>query len=186
MLRAVYNSARSPLSAARIRLTPLEESHLDATLAWVNEPEMMRLLGRRTRVAPDEHRQWFARLKERNDCRYFAVEVLETGRHLGNVWLWDINAVDAKAEVRVLFGDEASRDRGYGSEALDQLATLAFRILGLRRLYAYVFATNPRAKRAFEKAGFTAEGLLRQDRLIAEQYVDVYLLARLRADAGSL
>jgi RimJ/RimL family protein N-acetyltransferase len=139
---------------------------------------MMRLLGRRARVDPDEHRRWFERLKERDDCRYFAVEAIDTGRHLGNVWLWDINPTDRKAEVRILFGDEASRGRGYGPETLNLLASVAFRKLGLHRLYAYVFATNLRAKRAFEKAGFVSEGLLRQDRRIADEWVDVFVLAR--------
>jgi len=150
----------------------------------MNEPDMMRLLGRHTRVDPDEHRQWFERLKNRDDCRYFAVEAVESADHLGNVWLWDINAVDRKAEVRVLFGDEAARNRGFGTEALNMLADLAFGALRLRRLYAYVFATNPRAKRVFEKAGFTVEGVLRKDRWIADEFVDVYVLARLASNAS--
>ena len=170
---------------ARVRLTPLGEPHLGATLAWVNDPAMMRLLGRRARVEPDEHRAWFARLTERQDCRYFAVEAVDSGRHMGNVWLWDINPVDRKAEVRVLFGDEASRGRGYGSEAIDMLAGIAFHTMGLRRLYAYVFAINAPAKRAFEKAGFRQEGVLRQDRRVADDSIDVYVLGRLDSDSGA-
>jgi RimJ/RimL family protein N-acetyltransferase len=167
----------------RIRLTPLAASHLDATLAWVNDAAMMRLLGRVTRVEEDEHRRWFASLANRADCRYFAVETLDTGRHVGNVWLWDIDSVNRKAEVRILFGDDASRGHGYGSEALDLIAREAFESLSLHRVYAYVFAINPRAKRAFEKAGFSSEGLLRQDRWIGSECVDVHLLARLAGDA---
>lgn len=164
---------------ARVRLISLAEMHLDATLTWVNDPVLMRLLGRRARVDAAEHRQWFARLRERQDCRYFAVETLDSGRHIGNVWLWNIDRVDKEAEVRILFGDEASRGRGYGTEAIDLLARLAFTTMNLHRLYAYVFAINPRAKRSFEKAGFTTEALLRQDRCIAGEWVDVYVLARL-------
>jgi RimJ/RimL family protein N-acetyltransferase len=169
-------------AAARVRLVPLAEMHLNATLEWVNDPVLMRLLGRRARVGAEEHRQWFERLNDRRDCQYFAVETLEGDHHVGNVWLWNIDRADEKAEVRILFGDEMSRGRGYGTEALDLLAAVAFTTLKLRRLYAYVFATNPRAKRAFDKAGFRLEGLLRQDRRIADDYVDVYVLARLTSD----
>ena len=84
--------------------------------------------------------------------------------------------------MRVLFGDEAARGRGYGSDAIDLLAGVAFDTIGLHRLYAYVFAINPQAKRAFEKSGFKAEGVLRQERRIGDEYVDVYLLARLASD----
>jgi RimJ/RimL family protein N-acetyltransferase len=103
---------------------------------------------------------------------------------VGNIWLWDINTADAKAEVRILFGDESARGRGYGSEAIRLLADLAFDTMSLRRLYAYVFSINPRAKRAFEKAGFRSEGTLRQDRRVADEYVDVHLLGQLASDRG--
>jgi UDP-4-amino-4,6-dideoxy-N-acetyl-beta-L-altrosamine N-acetyltransferase len=167
---------------SRIRLVPLVERHLDATFEWVNDPAMMRLLGRAARVESDEHQRWFEQLKDRTDCRYFSVETIDDGQHVGNIWLWDINTADRKAEVRILFGDEASRGRGYGSDAIRLIADQAFDTMNLHRLYAYVFSTNPRAKRAFEKAGFKSEGLLRQDRRIGGEYVDVYLLGQLSSD----
>ena len=42
----------------------------------------------------------------------------------------------------------------------------AFEQLGLHRVYAYVLAFNPPARRAFEKAGFALEGTLRDDRRV--------------------
>ena len=171
-------------AAMRLRLVPLTEKHLHATYQWVNDPTMMRLLGRVAGVARDEHSRWFEQLERRTDCQYFGVEMTETGRHIGNIWLWDINPADRKAEVRVLFGDEASRGRGFGSEAIAAVADLAFDSMGLRRLYAYVFSINPRAKKSFEKAGFRTEGTLREDRRVGDEYVDVYLLGRLASDRG--
>jgi RimJ/RimL family protein N-acetyltransferase len=166
----------------RVRLVPLAEKHLDATFRWVNDPAMMRLLGRATHVESDEHLRWFDQLQRRTDCRYLGVETTDDGAHIGNIWLWDINTVDRKAEVRVLFGDEAARGRGYGSEAIRLLADLAFDTMRLHRLYAFVFSINPRAKRAFEKAGFRSEGVLRQERRVGDEYVDVYLLGQLASD----
>jgi RimJ/RimL family protein N-acetyltransferase len=177
-------AARILVSTVRIQLVPLAERHLDATLHWVNDAAMMRLLGRAARVDSDEHQRWFQGLQHRSDCRYFSVETIDGGRHVGNIWLWDINATDRKAEVRILFGDENARGRGYGSEAIRLLADLAFDTMGLHRLFAYVFSINPRAKRAFEKAGFRSEGVLRQDRRVGDEYVDVYLLGQLAADRG--
>ena len=168
---------------ARVRLLPLADRHLDATWRWVNDPAMMQLLGRIAYVKPDEHQRWFDQLQQRTDCRYFSVETVDGGRHVGNIWLWDIDEIHRKAEVRILFGDEPSRDRGYGSEAIALLVDIAFGSMSLHRLYAYVFAMNPRAKRAFEKAGFRVEGLLRQDRRTAGGYLDTYVLGRLDADS---
>ena len=169
----------------RVRLVPLTEKHLGATLQWVNDPAMMRLLGRAARVESDEHQRWFAQIKQRTDCRYFSVETIEAALHVGNIWLWDINTTDRKAEVRILFGDEAARGHGYGTEAIRLLAHLAFDTMGLHRLFAYVFAINPRAKRAFENAGFRSEGVLREDRRLGDEYVDVYLLSQLSSDRSN-
>ena len=168
----------------RVRLVPFAEKHLDATFQWVNDPSMMRLLGRAARVESGEHLRWFEQLKQRTDCRYFSVETSDAGVHVGNIWLWDINTRDRKAEVRILFGDESARGRGYGSEAIRSLANQAFDTMSLHRLYAYVFSMNPRAIRAFEKAGFKSEGILRQDRHVGGEYVDVYLLGQLASDRG--
>jgi len=172
----------NPATRSRVRLAPFAEKHLDTTFRWVNDPAMMRLLGRTACVDLDEHRRWFEQLKRRTDCRYFSVETAADGVHVGNIWLWDINTADGKAEVRILFGDETGRGRGYGSEAIALVAAVAFETMDLRRLYAYVFSINPRAKRAFEKAGFTCEGTLRQDRRVGDGYVDVYLLGQLASD----
>jgi RimJ/RimL family protein N-acetyltransferase len=143
---------------------------------------LMRLLGRATRIAADEHLRWFESLAGRSDCRYFAVETLEPRRHLGNVWLWDIDRRHRRAEVRVVIGDPDGTNRGIGSEAIDLAARHAFDVLDLHRVYAHVLAINPRAKRAFEKAGFSPEGLLRGDRWDGERFVDVHVLGRLKDD----
>jgi RimJ/RimL family protein N-acetyltransferase len=60
------------------------------------------------------------------------------------------------------------------------MCAYAFERLNLHRVYAYVLAINPRARRAFEKAGFALEGTLREDRWAGDAYTDVYLLGRLK------
>ena len=134
-------------------------------------------LGKRLRASIhfSRSKRWFASLATRSDTRHFAIEV--SGRHVGNVWLEAIDDRHRKAEVRIVMGLDAV-ERGCGSQALRLIADHAFDALGLRRLYAYVLAFNPRAKRAFEKAGFELEGTLRQDRLAGGTPVDVFVLGR--------
>jgi RimJ/RimL family protein N-acetyltransferase len=168
---------------SRVRLANFEERHLAATLEWVNDLEIMRLLGRAAQVWPEEHRRWFEQLADRADCQYFAVERAQDDIHLGNIWLWEIDRRHRSAEVRVLMGRPDSTGHGLGTEAIDLLAQRAFNLMSLHRLYAYVLAINPRAKRSFEKAGFRPEGLLRADRWTGDGYVDVHVLGRLKEDA---
>jgi RimJ/RimL family protein N-acetyltransferase len=167
-----------------VHLVDFERRHLAATLQWMNDPALMRLLGRGRPFSYHEHQRWFEELASRSDCRFFAVEDPATGKHLGNAWLWDIDPRHHRAEVRIVIGSPADTSKGLGSEAIRLISTFAFETLDLNRVYAYILAFNERGKRAFEKAGFTAEGLLRSDRWSGDGFVDVHVMGRLRTDAA--
>ena len=165
----------------RLELVPLDRPHLARTREWANDPELMRLMDRKQPVTPVEHEAWFASLPRRADCAYFAIETVDGRAHIGNVWLWDIDRRHRKAELRVVVGDRTARGQGLGAEAIDRLCRHAFDTLGLHRVYAYVLGINPSARRAFERAGFTLEGTLRDDRWAVDRFIDSYLLARVNA-----
>ena len=165
------------LRGTNVCLCPLDRRHAEGARAWANDVELARLLDRARPVSDAEHEKWTAGLHGRDDCVYFAIETAE-GRHVGNVWLWGIDPRHRKAEVRIVIGEPQALGRGMGSEAIRLLADYARDRLNLRRLYAYVLSTNPRARRAFEKAGFELEGTLRQDRWVGDGYADVWIVSR--------
>jgi RimJ/RimL family protein N-acetyltransferase len=178
------SSGRSSRHAADhlpISLRRLHRTHLDRTRSWANEPELMRLMDRSGFVSEAEHVAWFEELTHRNDRRYFAIELGDDHRHVGNVWLWQIDARHRKAEVRIVIGDSTARSRGLGTTAIELVCREAFDSLGLTRVYAYTLAINPRARRAFEKAGFELEGVLRNDRRTPDGFCDAFLLAKLHS-----
>jgi RimJ/RimL family protein N-acetyltransferase len=162
----------------RLELIPLNRPHLARTREWANDPELMRLMDRKQPVSPVEHEAWFASLPRRADCAYFAIETVDGRVHIGNVWLWDIDRRHRKAELRVVVGDRSVRGKGLGAEAIDRLCGYAFEKLDLHRVYAYVLDINPSARKAFERAGFSLEGTLRDDRWAVDRFIDSYLLAR--------
>jgi len=164
--------------AEKINLVPLGRHHLPATLIWMNTAELMRLLHREHIITNEEHNTWFKKLSDDSSCLYFAIEVGSARRHVGNIWLAQIDRRNLKAEVRILLGE--SRGSGYGSTAISMLASQSLTKNGLNRLYAYVLDFNPPAVRAFEKAGFVKEGLLKQDRKSDKGFHDSWLLARTR------
>jgi RimJ/RimL family protein N-acetyltransferase len=168
----------TPTDTAAVVLHPLERHHLAQTLTWANDPEFARLMDRARLLDPAEHDRWYTALGSRTDTVYFAVETAADGRHVGNVWLADIDPRHRKAEVRIVIGDRACMGRGIGRAAIDLAARYAFDVLGLHRVYAYVLAFNHPARRAFEKAGFTVEGTLRDDRRTGDSYVDAWVLGR--------
>jgi UDP-4-amino-4,6-dideoxy-N-acetyl-beta-L-altrosamine N-acetyltransferase len=168
------------ISGRTISLHPLERRHLDRTRAWANDPELARLMDRARPVAQAEHERWFASLREQTDRAYFAIELNEGARHIGNVWLWAIDRRHRKAELRIVIGEHDCLEKGTGTETISLVCSYAFENLGLHKVYAYVLATNPRARRAFEKAGFTLEGTLKEDRHVDGGFTDVYLLGKIQ------
>jgi RimJ/RimL family protein N-acetyltransferase len=162
-----------------VTLRPFDRCHAEQARQWANDPELARLLDRARPITDIEHERWFAAQHGRDDCVYFALESRAEEQHVGLIWLWDIDARHRKAEVRIVIGAGDGVGRGLGSEALCLLADYARARLNLRRLYAHVLGTNLRARRAFEKAGFAIEGLLRQDRWVDDRYADVWLLGKL-------
>jgi diamine N-acetyltransferase len=161
----------------RVRIVPLDRRHAERTREWANDADIMRLMDRVSPVSASDHEQWFASLADRPDCQYFAIETT-SGQHVGNVWLWAIDRRHRKAELRVVIGDPDARGKRLGSDAIDLACAYGFEHLGLRRIYAYVLALNPAARRAFERAGFLLEGTLRDDRWTGDRFVDAHLLAR--------
>ena len=164
---------------SRVALVQLNGAHKARTRAWANDPEISRLMNRERPVSESEHDAWFASIRGRDDCAFFAVETVGAAAHVGNVWLWAIERRHHKAELRIVIGEPSVRGQGAGTEAIDLLCRYGFEQLGLHRIYAYVLAINPAARRAFERAGFHLEGTLRDDRWTADGFADTYLLARL-------
>jgi RimJ/RimL family protein N-acetyltransferase len=166
------------IPGVHVRLVPLDRRHLDATLRWANDPDLMALLDRAWPVSAAEHEQWFEALSGRRDRFYLAIETVADDQHVGNVWLWDIDWRHRRAELRIVVGDLNATGRGLGAETIDLVSRFAFARLNLHKVFANVLATNLRARRSFEKAGFELEGTLKSDRWVGDKYVDVYVLGR--------
>lgn len=166
------------IGSAHVSLVPFDRAHMARTRAWANDAEIARLMDRARPVSEPEHEAWFESILGRDDCVYFAVEQADDPRHVGNVWLWAIDPRHRKAELRVVIGEPSARGRGVGHAAIDLMCRYGFERLNLHRIYAFVLAINPGARRAFEKAGFVLEGTLHEDRWAGDRFTDVYLLAR--------
>ena len=98
-----------------------------------------------------------------------------------NCQLRSIDSEHRNAELQIRIGERAAWGRGYGTDAVRLLVRHAFDDLDLHRVHLHVFATNDRAVRAYEKAGFQPEGRLRDGALIDGGYVDVLVMATLRS-----
>lgn len=72
--------------------------------------------------------------------------------------------------------------RGFATEAARAVVGFGFEELGLRRIQAIHFATNPASGRVLAKTGFTVEGLLRSHAVKWDVAYDVVVSGLLRAE----
>jgi RimJ/RimL family protein N-acetyltransferase len=78
------------------------------------------------------------------------------------------------------------RGHGYGTDALDAIADFGFGELRLERIWLDVFTDNARARRSYEKAGFTLEGTQRRAFYRRGQYRDAHRMSLLHAEWEAL
>lgn len=154
-----------------VRLRRFERGDAEIYRGFVNDPETARRIDRAGTVTAEEHAAWYETLVTSASADVFAVTEKPSEAFIGLVWLFAIEPRHARAEVRIVLGK--AHGRGCGTEALRLLAGHAFGERGLAKLWADVLAFNEGAARAFEKAGFVREGLLKSDRSLGEGRVDV-------------
>lgn len=71
---------------------------------------------------------------------------------------------------------------GIASSAVQAMVKYAFQELGLKRVFAGVFETNPASARVLEKAGFQLEGRLRQHVTKHGKTLDLLMYGRIDED----
>lgn len=95
---------------------------------------------------------------------------------IGTAFLKNIDMNNQKCEFGIFIGEDSARGKGIGSEATKILLKKAFDEYGFNRVYLSVFSRNTRAVRAYLKAGFLVEGVLKEDFKEPEGYADITLM----------
>lgn len=178
-VRHVYFGKRVRLR----RVDPVKD--LEDRYRWMNDPDVVRYLGMRpARLSRDEVRNYLESSAKGADPAEFGIETKD-GRHIGGCTLRGFNHVARSAEYAISIGEADYRGKGYGSEVTALMVRIGFEEFNLNRIWLTVYAPNAGAVRAYEKAGFVREGLLRQYAYIGGTYLDAHLMAILRSDYES-
>jgi Acetyltransferases, including N-acetylases of ribosomal proteins len=159
-------------SGPPVYLLPFDRCHIPAALEWFHTDEdVLRYLTWQGPNTPTTEEGWFQAMQASSSDYVFAVIDAESGRHIGNTGLHDIDPADRRGEVGIYLAPEG-RDRGYGAAALTKLLTWAFDIMNLHRAGLRVWSYNERAIRTYERIGFVREGTLREAHFFQGRYWD--------------
>ncbi len=126
-------------------------------------------------------REFIEGAKGKDDRIFFAIERLDDRLAIGGCGLMEIERAARTAVFGIWIGKEFW-ERGYGTDATRTLCRFAFGHLNLQRVELNVFATNPRAVRAYEKVGFKLEGTKRRSQFVQGTHVDSYVMGLLAGE----
>jgi RimJ/RimL family protein N-acetyltransferase len=169
----------------RIRFRGIERDDLPMFVRWFNDPEVRENLLMHLPMSLAEEEKWFENVLTRPAAeRPMVIETQIDGEWtaIGNIGIHNIDARIRKAEVGISIGEKQYWNHGYGTEAMQLLLKHGFNTLNLNRISLDVYETNPRAIRAYQKAGFKEEGRLREGHYFNGKYIDIIVMSVLRSE----
>jgi ribosomal-protein-alanine N-acetyltransferase len=150
---------------------------------WMNDDKVTQYL--ESRFYPhsvESIASYISQVNESSDSVFLAVVAKEKNVHIGNIKIGSINWIHRYADVGIMIGEKAYWGQGLATEAIKLVVDYAFNKLNLRRLEAGCYANNLASIRAFQKAGFTEEGRLKQRYFWNGEYVDRVCLGIIRGN----
>lgn len=184
------------ITGERVRFRGVERNDLPIFVKWLNDPDVRQGILIHHPFSQAEEENWYEEmLKHPIDERVLGIEIRLSGEHevgssilegeehwklVGSLAFNNIDWRNRSAEFGIMIGDKAYWNQGYGTDAVRLMVTYGFHTLNLHRIFLHVFENNPRAIKAYEKAGFVHEGRLRRAEFKEGKYIDVLVMSILK------
>lgn len=168
-----------------IRLRAVERDDLPRFVQWLNDPEVIEGLTIHLPLSLEDENEWYEMMRKApKEAQPLVIEIKPRNEWvpIGNCNLTNIDWRVRSAEFGIVIGEKSYWNQGYGTEALVLTLKHAFETLNLNRVALRVYEHNLRAQRAYEKAGLTTEGRLRQAHYHGGKYIDVLIMSILRSE----
>jgi RimJ/RimL family protein N-acetyltransferase len=168
-----------------IRFRAPEKSDIPQWVEWLNDPEVIQGLQMAHPLGLEDENNWFeTMIKRPMEEHILVIEVKESkGWHMiGNIGFDRVDWLNASAEMGIFIGNKTFWDKGFGTDSVHLMLKYGFESLNLHRIWLRVYATNERAIRCYEKAGFVHEGAFREGEYRHGKYIDVNIMSVLRTE----
>ncbi len=141
------------VSGQRTRMRRFTRRDVDRWLAWPKHADPLYSPYNPLPMSGSLRDAWYDDLVQRQAQLPFAVDDRE-GNMIGRIFLRFVNRAEGRAVLGIDF-DPRHVGQGYGTDALRAFLGYYFGPLRFRRLLLSVAAYNVRARRSYERCGFT-------------------------------
>jgi RimJ/RimL family protein N-acetyltransferase len=153
---------RQSIRGERVFLRPVEAEDVELIHRWHQDIALRRLDGDPPRSLTGRQKRFEdARPDEGNQFFRFMICLLEDGRPIGRVDLFEIDRINGSAALGIEIGEREMWGDGFGTDAVNAILDFGFGELRLERIWLGTAANNVRAQRSYAKSGFVEEARLR-------------------------
>ncbi|MBQ7289222.1 MAG: GNAT family N-acetyltransferase [Clostridia bacterium] len=163
------------ITGSKVAIRGLTKEDSANIYEWVNKEELRALTGTLYPVSEYEHEEWIRRTTTSGNTKLFLVFEKVSGKKLGTIGLKNFDYTNRNVELFISLGISG----GFGTDAVKTLTDYCFAHLNIHKVYLYVFESNQRAVRCYEKAGFINEGTLSEHHFNNYNYESVIVMGRL-------
>jgi RimJ/RimL family protein N-acetyltransferase len=179
---------RQSIRGERVFLRPIEPGDVELIHGWREDIAIRRLGGQPPRSLARLRARFEALEREEEGSTLFSFMIclLDGGRPIGRIVLFEIDALNGGAQLGIEIGERDMLGQGYGTDAVNALLDFAFGELRLERVWLGTAADNVRAQRSYAKSGFVVEARLRNAYSERDRIVDEIRMAILRDEWRAL
>ncbi len=172
----------------KIQLAAIQREYLPKYVEWLNDWQVAQFLmpGILAPFNLDDEKEWYENRHNKEGNYLFAILTLAENKLIGNCGLHQVDLKNRSAIFGIMIGEKDYWGKGYGTDATRTLIRYGFEELGLNRIELEVYDFNPRAIRAYEKAGFRRDGVHRQGLYRMGQFHDEIIMCILREEWDAL
>ena len=172
------------LTGERVLIRALmPEDGNEAYAHWMNDPGVVEYTESRfTNHTPEDLQSYIRDTRADPLSHMWAICEVGSGDHVGNIKLGPVNIHHHFGDIGLLIGERSAWGHGFATEAISLVCEFAFQQLRLHKVTASMYEENIGSRRAFEKAGFTVEGIRTSQYLLNDHYTGLVMMGRTASD----
>ena len=162
-----------------VNLRPMKLNDWKKTIVWRNDPIIKNLaMMHPFPITEYLEKEWYVQqLKSKSNKVVYYTITDKNDIPIGFIFLNNISFLHRNCYLGIVVGENLSRGKGAGSEAVRLISSYAFNVLNLNKITVEVVDCNAIAIRVYEKLGFINEGCLKQQYFANGEFFNVIIMS---------
>jgi RimJ/RimL family protein N-acetyltransferase len=167
-----------------ILLKPLAKSNVSSFFKWINDDDVIKYsLSLFDKINTEkEIENWFYGLLRDKVNISLGIFLETTGELIGYAGICDISKTNKSGEYFIFIGEKKLWGKGIGKEVTEKILNIGFTNYGLNRIMLTVLQPNIGGQKAYKRAGFKIEGLLREAAFRDNKFYDKIIMSVLSSE----